>query len=132
MFSRTPLTTVLVLWVTIILLIFVGPLAMFAPKLAHPHRVGSLQYASLAHLHAEQFHQKWIQDHLGGLLDAREIMALNSLASGFDRLRRLNPLPVDRITLIEVTAAAAVPMLPAIMTQVPLTQLLKMILRALF
>ena len=63
---------------------------------------------------------------------AREMTALNNLASSFDRLRRIKPLPVDRTTLIEVTAAAAAPMLPVIMTQVSLTELLRMIFRALF
>jgi hypothetical protein len=133
-FSRASPMTVLALWVAVILLIFVGPLAIFGPKLALLHRMGSLQYGSLAHLHAEQFHEKWVQErrgHMGELLAAREIMALNNLAASFDRLRKMNPLPVDKITLIELTAAAAVPMIPAIMTQVPLTELLRMIFRAL-
>jgi hypothetical protein len=124
-----------VLWVIVVLLIFVGPLAIFGPKLTHLYRVGYLQYGSLAHLHAEQFHENWVherQEHLGELLVAQEINTLNSLASSFDRLRRMKLLPVDRTTLIEVTAAAAAPMLPVIMTQVPLTELLKMIFRALF
>jgi hypothetical protein len=134
-FSRASLTTVVLLWIVVVLLIFVGPLAVFGPKLTHLYRVGYLQYGSLAHLHAEQFHEKWVhgrQEHLGELLAAQEINALNNLASSFDRLRRINLLPVDRTTLIEVTAAAAVPMLPVIITQVPLTELLKMIFRALF
>ena len=69
---------------------------------------------------------------MGELLAAREIMALNNLAVSFDRLRKISPLPIDKITLIEVIAAAAVPMLPAILTQVPLTELLRVIFRALF
>jgi hypothetical protein len=134
-FSRASLTTVLALWVAVVLLIFVGPLTIFGPKLALLHRMGYLQYGSLAHLHAEQFHEKWVeyrQAHTGELLTAREMMVLNNLGSSFERLRRMNPLPIDRITLIEVTATAAVPMLPAIMAQVPLPELLKLIVRALF
>jgi hypothetical protein len=134
-FSRASLTTVLVLWVVVVLVVFIGPLAIFGPKLAHLRRVGYLQYGSLAHLHAEQFHQKWVdgrQAHLTELLVAREMTGLNNLALSFDRLRRISPLPIDRITLIEVTAAAAVPMLPSILTQVPLAELLKLIIRALF
>lgn len=134
-FSRASLNTVLGLWVAVMLLVFVGPLAIFARKLALLHRLGCLEYGSLAHLHAEQFHEKWINErggHMGELLAAREIMALNNLAVSFDRLRKISPLPIDKITLIEVIAAAAVPMLPAILTQVPLTELLRVIFRALF
>jgi hypothetical protein len=134
-FSRESLTMVVALWVMVVLLIFVGPLACFVSKLAHLFRVGYVEYGSLAHLHAEQFHEKWVhgrQAHLSELLAAQEISALIDLASSFDRLRRIKLLPVERITLMQVVAAAAVPMLPVIMTQVPLAELLKLIFRALF
>lgn len=134
-FSRQSLIMILILWVMVVLLIFVGPLAIFGPKLMDLSRLGYLQYGSLAHLHAEQFHEKWVQGrqaHLAELLDARELPALNNLAASFDRLRRMKPLPVDNITLIQVIAAAAVPMLPVILTQIPLQDLLKVIFRALF
>lgn len=134
-FSRQSLIMILVLWVVLVLLIFVGPLAIFATKLNHLRRAGYLQYGSLAHLHAEQFHEKWVhqrQAHMEELLAARELTALAAQAFSFDRLRGIRPLPVDKITLIEITVAAAVPMIPVIMTQVPLTELLKMIFRAMF
>ena len=134
-FSRQTLNMVLALWVLVILLIFVGPLAIFGSKLAHLYRVGYLQYGSLSHLHAEQFHEKWVrgrQSHLGELLKAEEISALIDLALSFDRVRRTKLLPIDRLTIIQLVAASAVPMLPVIMTQVPLADLLKMIARSLF
>jgi len=57
--------------------------------------------------------------------------ALINLAQSVDRLRRISLMPIDRFTLLEVTMAAAVPMLPVILTQVSLSSLLKMIFRAL-
>ena len=134
-FSHQSLTMVLVLWITVVLLIFFGPLAIFVPKLTHLWRVGYLQYGSLAHLHAVQFHEKWVhgrQAHLGELLAAPEMEALIDLAQSVDRLRVMKPLPIDKITFIQVIAAAAVPMLPVIMTQIPLTELLRVIFRAVF
>jgi hypothetical protein len=132
-FSRQLLVTLLVLWVAVVLLIFIGPLAIFAAKLTHLRRVGYLQYGSLAHLHAEQFHEKWVkgrQAHLEGLLAAPEMSALMALAASLDRVRAIKLLPVDRTTLIEVAVAAAVPMFPVIMTQIPLTELLRLMFRA--
>jgi hypothetical protein len=134
-FSIESLIMVLVLWIMVVLLVFVGPLAIFGPKLMDLSRLGYLQYGSLAHLHAEQFHEKWVQGrqaHLGELLDAGELPALNNLASSFDRLRRMRPLPVDNITLIQVTVAAAVPMLPVVLAQIPLKELLRVIFHAVF
>jgi hypothetical protein len=134
-FSRELLIAILILWVVLVLFVFVGPLAVFAPKLMQLRRLGYLQYSSLAHLHAEQFHEKWVSTrptHLQGLLAAPEIQVLSSLAHTFDRLQGIKPLPVDRVTLIEIAVAAAVPMLPVIMTQIPLNELLRIIFRAMF
>jgi hypothetical protein len=134
MFSIQSLSVIVLLWVALVLLIFVGPLAIFSAKLTHLGRVGYLQYGSMAHLQAEQFHDKWVLEreaHLGELLYATDMASLMGLASSFDRMRRIKPLPVDRSTLIVITVAAAVPMLPVITTQIPLTQLLTMIFRAL-
>jgi len=133
-FSNESLATALVLWVIVVLLVFVGPLTFFAPKLTHLYRVGYVEYGSLAHLHAEQFHEKWVhgrQAHLGELLAAPEMEALIDLASSLDRLRRIRLIPTDRFTLIQVIIAAALPMLPVILTQVSLSELLKMMFRAL-
>ena len=134
-FSHQTLNMVLALWVLVILLIFVGPLTIFGSKLAHVYRVGYLQYGSLSHLHAEQFHEKWVrgrQAHLGELLTATETTALIDLARSFDRVRRTKLLPIDRLTIIQVAAAGAVPMLPVILTQVPVADLLKLIVRSVF
>jgi hypothetical protein len=134
-FSRQSLNMVLALWVLVILLIFVGPLAIFISKLAHVYRVGYLQYGSLSHLHAEQFHEKWVrgrQAHLGELLTATETTALIDLARSFDRVRNTKLLPIDRLTIIKVVAASALPMLPVIMTQIPVADLLKLIMRSVF
>jgi hypothetical protein len=133
-FSHQSLAMGLVVWVILVLLVFVGPLAFFANKLTHLYRVGYLEYGSLAHLHAEQFQEKWVhrrQGHLGELLATQEVVTLSNLASSLDRLRQIRLMPIDRFTLIQVTLAAAVPMLPVILTQVPLSELLKMIFRAL-
>jgi hypothetical protein len=133
-FSTETLAAGLVLWVVVVLLIFVGPLVFFAPTLTHLYRVGYAEYGSLAHLQAEQFHEKWVlrrQAHLEELLAAPEMEALINLAQSVDRLRRISLIPIDRFTLIQVTMAAAVPMLPVILTQVSLSSLLKMIFRAL-
>lgn len=121
----------------------------FVGKLIHPDTVRdrhrSLHRSTLVpvfhsrcSLSAElpaRVHEKWVharQDHLGELLAAKEMTALNGLASSFDKLRTMRPLPLDKITLLQVTAAAALPMLPVIMAKIPLTDLLRIIFRAAF
>jgi hypothetical protein len=135
LFSIELLIMILVLWVMVVLLLFVGPLAIFGPKLGYLRRMGHLQYGSLAHLQAEQFHQKWIharQAHIDGLLAAPELNALSALATTFDRLQGINTFPVNRVMLIQIACAAPIPMLPVIMTQIPLKELLRIIFRAVF
>jgi hypothetical protein len=133
-FSLQYVCIVVALWVALILLIFVGPLAIFSGKLIRASRIGNLQYAALAHLHANQFHKKWVlneQPPMETLLVAPELTRLTDLAFAIDRIRMIKPMPVEKVTLIILAAAAAIPMVPVMLTEVSLSQLLKVLLHAL-
>ena len=78
-----------ILLLVLVLLIAVGPLLFFVPKLAPLRRKGILQYGSLAHLHSTEFHDKWIlhrKGHEAEFLAAPEISSLTDLASSFQNI----------------------------------------------
>ncbi len=75
--------------VVIVVLLAVGPLLLFAPKLAPLRRKGILQYGSLAHLQSAEFHDKWILHRKGHELEflaAPEVSTLTDLASSFKNI----------------------------------------------
>ena len=49
----------------IMLIVAMGPLVLFIPKLARLHRQGILQYGTLGQLHSVDFHKKWILNRKG-------------------------------------------------------------------
>jgi hypothetical protein len=123
-----------ILLLVLVVLIAVGPLLFFVPKLAPLRRKGILQYGSLAHLHSTEFHDKWILHRKGReleFLSAPEISSLTDLASSFHNIEEMKPLPLDKGSLVAPFLAVAIPMLPAILAQIPVKVILKSLLEAM-
>ncbi len=123
-----------ILLLVLVVLIAVGPLLFFVPKLAPLRRKGILQYGSLAHIHSTEFHDKWILHRKGRELEflaAPEISSLTDLASSFHNIEEMKPLPLDKGSLVAPVLAVAIAMLPAILAQIPLKVILKSLLAAM-
>lgn len=118
----------------LVLLIFFGPLALFTPLLMRLRRIGLHEYDTLGHIHARQFHQKWIENcepPAEELLTAPEISTLTDLATSVANVRRMHPFPFAKQPMAQVLLAALLPMIPVVTTQIPLKMLLKQIFSAL-
>jgi hypothetical protein len=118
----------------LVLLIAVGPLLFFVPKLAPLRRRGILQYGSLAHLHSSEFHDKWILHRRGHELEflaAPEISSLTDLAASFQNIEAMKAVPLDKGSLVAPALAVVIPLLPALLAQIPLKVILKSLLEAM-
>ena len=118
----------------IVVLLAVGPLLLFVPKLAPLRRKGILQYGSLAHLHSEEFHYKWILHRKGRELEflaAPEVSTLTDLAASFENVEKMKAVPLDKGSLMAPLIATVLPLLPAVMAQVPLKVIFKSLLEAM-
>jgi glucan phosphoethanolaminetransferase (alkaline phosphatase superfamily) len=98
-----------ILLLVLVLLLAVGPLLFFVPKLAPLRRKGILQYGSLA----------------------PEISSLTDLASSFQNIEAMKPLPLDKGSLVAPAAAVLIGLFPAILAQVPLKVIFKSLLHAM-
>jgi len=117
-----------------VLLLMFGPLAFFSLRLTDLRRVGLLQYGVLAHHHAVHFNRKWIADlprNEPELLSVPEVSTLYDLDGKFQLLMSAKFVPIYPACVLETAAVVLVPMLPVLMTEIPLATLLKEILRAL-
>ena len=118
----------------VVVLLAVGPLLLFVPKLAPLRRKGILQYGSLAHLQSAEFHDKWILHRKGRELEflaAPEVSTLTDLATSFENIENMKAVPLDKGSLMAPLIATIVPLLPAVMAQVPLKVILKSLLEAM-
>ena len=118
----------------IVVLLAVGPLLFFVPKLAPLRRKGILQYGSLAHLQSAEFHNKWILNRKGHELEflaAPEVSTLTDLATSFQNIEDMKAIPLDKGSIIAPMIAVVIPLLSAVMAQVPLKVIFKSLLEAM-
>ena len=114
-------------------LIAIGPLVFFVPRLAKVRRRGLLEYGVLGQIHSMDFHKKWVRDpnrNVEEFLTAPEISTLTDYGSSYDNIEKMQPFPVDKGSFLVLALAVALPMLPVVLTEVPLGEILKALLEA--
>jgi hypothetical protein len=117
----------------IVLIIALGPLAFFVPSLGHLRRKGILEYGILAQMHGMDFHNKWILQRAGRedeFLAAPEVSTLTDFASSYQNIEDLKPFPFDQGAFFAVILAVVIPMLPAVLAEIPFAEVLKGLLNA--
>jgi hypothetical protein len=121
----------IVVAVVFLLLLVLGPLCVFAPRLAQVKREGLLEYGALASRYVEGFDQKWLR---GGappdeqLVGTGDIQSLNDLAGSFEIVHSMRRFPFDKTVLLQTAIAALVPLLPLALTMISLEDLVKRLL----
>jgi hypothetical protein len=120
-------------WLALMLVIFVGPLAVFAPPLARLRKRSLLEYGVLASQHNRAFEAKWMRQKETGedALGAADISSLADMGTGFESVRAMRVIPADRESLIPLLIATGLPWVAGVATQVPLAEILKTVAGAL-
>ena len=116
------------------IMIAIGPLAIFVPRLAALKRRGVLEYGGLAHLQSSEFHEKWILHRHGNeedILAAPEVSTLTDLAASFQNVEKVKPFLFDKGSIVALGLALIIPILPAITAEIPLKVILKSLLSAI-
>jgi hypothetical protein len=116
-----------------VLVIALGPLVFFVPKLLALRHKGILQYGVLGQLHSTGFHKKWILNRRGHeeeFLAAPEISSLIDYSSSYENVEKLRLFPIDRASLIAVVLAVTIPLLPVVLAEIPFVTVLKGLLSA--
>jgi hypothetical protein len=108
-----------------------GPLVVFAPQLARARLIGSREYGVLAERYTRAFDSKWLR---GGapkdesLLGSADIQSLADLANSFEIVRTMRVAPITRQAVLQLAAATVAPIVPLLLTIMPLDELLKKLL----
>jgi hypothetical protein len=117
-FARVPLLAfkfAIAGYVLVVLLVFLGPLLMFTPRLLTA-RIESLRnYSALAIDHNQQFDGKWVRGANPArdpLLGAPEISSLADLDGAFGVLDDMKPIPFRLRDAVALAVAALLPMAP--------------------
>ena len=115
--------------------IFVGiaPLAAFWRPMRIAKEAGMLAYGTFASRYAQDFHGRWIDAGADKApLDASgDVQGLADIGGGFERVYAMRPLPVTLKAVVAFAVAAVAPMLPLLLTVMPLRDLLKLFMQAM-
>ena len=120
--------------VVFILSIVLGPLLVFAPRLAQAKRVGLREYGSLAERYVRDFDAKWLR---GGapadepLVGSGDIQSLADLGNSYTVVQEMRIVPITRDAVFRLVAATLAPLLPLTLTMMSLEELLKTLMGVL-
>lgn len=123
---------ILVAW---LLLVVLGPLLVFASRLAEARRIGLREYGTLAQRYVREFDAKWLR---GGapadepLVGSGDIQSLADLGNSFEVVRGMHLTPVSKEAIVRLAAAVILPVVPLLLTMMPWEELLKKLLGILF
>jgi hypothetical protein len=120
--------------VAVMLVLCLGPLVVFAPRLLAARRNGLREYGALAFRYTAAFDRKWLR---GGapegeeLLGSGDIQSLADMGGSFERIEHMRPVPFGFKDVTSVVAACLVPMAPVLATVMPLEEVVKTVLKIL-
>jgi hypothetical protein len=118
----------------LVLIVFGAPLIVFAPKLIRLKQNGLGRYGVLATRYTQQFDNKWAQDVTAPeepLLGTADIQSLADLGNSYDLIRKMRAVPITLSDFIAMALPGAIPVLPLLATVMPVSEILKGILKLL-
>jgi hypothetical protein len=121
-------------YVVVVLVVFLGPLLMFAPALIKAKLESLHDYGAFAVTHNLMFDGKWVQgaNPKGEpALGTPDISSLADLGNAYEVLDRMRPIPFDPSDAIVLALAAVVPMAPLLLTIMPLGQIIDFVSKTL-
>jgi hypothetical protein len=116
----------------LILVVFVGPLLVFAPTLINLRQTGLLRYGILASRFTQLFDAKWVESAQATddrILGTEDIQSLGSLGDSYDMIRRMKVVPLEISDFIALVLPMVVPALPLLLIVVPLKVILSQLFR---
>jgi hypothetical protein len=118
--------------ILLLLIVFTAPFLVFAPKLSRLKQAGSARYGALASKYTQQFDSKWADGTNTSkepLLGTADIQSLADLGTSYELIRKMRVIPVASKDFIAMALPGAIPILPLAATVMPVSEILKGILR---
>jgi hypothetical protein len=121
------------LWLVLVVLTFIGPLLVFVRPLYARREIALMEYGRLAHEHHLEFHRKWIEQGGEGeeIMGSADPSSMSDLNASVQTVNEMRVLPIDRNALLQLLASAGVPMLFMAALQMPVGELVRLILGVL-
>jgi hypothetical protein len=121
-------------FVVLLILIPIAPLFLFTLQLLRAKREGLAKYGTLASTYVRDFDQKWLrsQDNDEQLLGTGDIQSLADLGNSFAVVREMRALPLATDDFIQLVVVTVAPLIPLLLTIMPLDELLTQAFKIVF
>lgn len=116
------------------MLVFLGPLAVFTKKLSVARRQGLFEYRSLATNYVADFAQKWMRNGPKdeAILGTADLQSLADLGNSYAVVQQMRVVPFSLNDAAVLAVSMIVPILPLVLTIMPLDELLTRVLKIIF
>ena len=121
-------------FIVFFLVVLLGPLLMFTPRMANTKRKGLADYGLFAQRYVENFDQKWVRGSFpsGELLGTGDIQSLADLGNSYEVVREMRVVPFGLQDVSRLAIATAAPMVPLLLTIFSFEELLIRIVKVVF
>jgi hypothetical protein len=121
-------------FVCFFLAVILAPLLVFTPQLDRAQREGNAKYGAFASEYVMDFDQKWMQRKESDeqMLGSGDIQSLADLGNSFAVVREMRVIPFATGDVLRLLVAAVVPMVPLLLTIMPLDQLVTEAIKFIF
>lgn len=127
----------IIIIVVLVLCIVILPLFLFSSQLVEAKKVGSIAYGRFAAQFVQEFENKWLRkgppdaevdsSQMGG-----DIQSLADLGNSYKMVESMRALPVTRNSVIMLVVVTVAPVLPLVLTMMPIGELIRMVAGLLF
>lgn len=114
--------------VIVLVVLFAGPLTVFAPLQSLVKRRGLTEYGALAQTYVRAFDRKWLPGRASPheqLVGSGDIQSLADLANSYSVVHQMRLTPVSRTALLQFAGAIIAPIVPLSLTVMPAEQLIR-------
>jgi hypothetical protein len=114
--------------------VVLSPLLVFLPQLERAKRKGNMRFGAFASGYVMDFHQKWLvrKETDEQMLGSGDIQSLADLGNSFAVVREMRVVPFSLDDVLRLLGATLVPMVPLLLTIMPLEQLVTEAVKVVF
>jgi hypothetical protein len=131
----TDFTMEIIAVVAFLLLLALGPLLVFSPCLMRARMTGLREYGIFASRYVGVFDLKWIRGGAADdepLVNSPDISSLADLGNAFQVIREMQPFPFGKTEFIQLVVITLIPVMPLVLTMIPLEELITKLFGAVF
>lgn len=113
----------------------IGPLTVFGPQLVVVRRRGNREYGMLAQRYVREFDHKWLRRGAPtdeAIIGSADIQSLADLGNSMEIVQSMRTMPVTRDAVVQLAGATLAPIVPLLLTMMPLEDLLHRLFGILF